>query len=124
METLNQESEALLVALEVVGTMAFAVSGALASRRARMDWFGIVVLGVLVAIGGGTLRDVLLGRFPVSWIEDGWPVPLAAATAVATIVPTIHRSITYQPFTVNGTHAATAADGVVMANTGPSRSMK
>ena len=74
------------VALEVVGTVAFAVSGVMAAGRARMDWLGAFVLAIVVAIGGGTVRDVLLGRLPVSWLEQSWPVLVAAATAAAMLV--------------------------------------
>ncbi len=72
------------VALEVIGTAGFAVSGAMSATRRRMDVFGVMVLGVIVAIGGGTLRDLLLGQ-PVSWLTDWWPIAVAAATALATI---------------------------------------
>jgi len=70
--------------LEAIGTMAFAVSGAMAATRHRMDVFGVAVLGVIAAIAGGTLRDLLLSE-PVSWLQHWWPIALAAATAVATI---------------------------------------
>ena len=48
----------------------FAVSGALAAGRKRMDIFGVIVLGLVTALGGGTLRDVLLNSGPVFWIAD------------------------------------------------------
>jgi len=70
--------------LEAIGTMAFAVSGAMAATRHRMDVFGVAVLGVIAAIAGGTLRDLLLSE-PVSWLRHWWPIALAAATAAATI---------------------------------------
>jgi uncharacterized membrane protein YeiH len=70
--------------LEVIGTIGFAVSGAMAATRHRMDIFGVTVLGVLAAISGGTLRDLLLSE-PVSWLRHWWPIALAAGTAVATI---------------------------------------
>ena len=53
--------------------------------EASMDWLGAIVLAVVVAIGGGTIRDVLIGRFPVSWIEDASPVLVAIGTAVIVI---------------------------------------
>lgn len=74
------------VVLEVVGTMAFAISGVMAAARAGMDWLGAVVLAIAVAIGGGTLRDVLLGRLPVAWLETVWPVLLAIGTAAVMLV--------------------------------------
>jgi uncharacterized membrane protein YeiH len=50
-----------------------------------MDWLGVVVLAAVTAIGGGTLRDLLLGRLPVNWIQDPWPVWVALGTAVVVI---------------------------------------
>lgn len=68
--------------LEVLGTITFALSGVMAAARAGMDWLGALVLAVVVAVGGGTIRDVLLGHLPVSWLERSWPVMVAAGTAV------------------------------------------
>jgi uncharacterized membrane protein YeiH len=68
--------------LEVVGTIAFAVSGVMAAARARMDWLGAIVLAMAVAIGGGTLRDFLLGQLPVAWLEQTWPVFVSIGTAI------------------------------------------
>jgi uncharacterized membrane protein YeiH len=73
-----------VTALEVVGTAAFAVSGAMAATRRRMDIFGVVVLGVIVATAGGTLRDLLLGE-RVSWLEEWWRLAVAGGSALATI---------------------------------------
>ena len=56
--------------VEVIGTVAFALSGILAGVRKRMDIFGISVLGFLAAFGGGTLRDVLLDRRPFFWVAE------------------------------------------------------
>jgi uncharacterized membrane protein YeiH len=72
--------------LEIIGTIAFAVSGVMAAARAGMDWLGAIVLALAVAIGGGTLRDVLLGRLPVGWLEQIWPVLVAIGTAVAMLI--------------------------------------
>lgn len=60
----------LLYAMELVGTVAFALSGILAGMRKRMDVFGISVLGFLAAFGGGTLRDILLDRRPFFWVAQ------------------------------------------------------
>ncbi len=54
----------LLYTLDLIGTVAFAASGALAGVRRGMDLFGIMVLAMVTAIGGGTLRDLLLGDLP------------------------------------------------------------
>lgn len=72
--------------LEAIGTIAFALSGGTVAVRAGMDWLGVVVLAVVTAVGGGTLRDVLLGQFPIRWVEHPWPVALACACAVIVIL--------------------------------------
>jgi uncharacterized membrane protein YeiH len=53
-----------------VGVAVFAVSGALAAGRKSLDWLGVAVIAVVTAIGGGTLRDLLLDRHPIFWIAD------------------------------------------------------
>ncbi len=50
--------------LEIVGTIAFAVSGAMVAIERRLDLFGVVFLGVITAVGGGMIRDILIGSFP------------------------------------------------------------
>lgn len=50
--------------------MVFAISGALAGRDKKLDFFGISAIGFITAIGGGTVRDVLLGSTPVGWMND------------------------------------------------------
>jgi uncharacterized membrane protein YeiH len=85
MDTLTTSSDVLEHAVVVVGTIAFAISGAVAAQRRRMDWFGAIVLAVIVAIGGGTLRDLLLD-LPVNWIDDPWPLAVAAVTAALYIL--------------------------------------
>jgi uncharacterized membrane protein YeiH len=54
--------------LDLLGVAVFAVSGVLAAGRKRLDLFGAVVIAVVTAIGGGTLRDILLDRHPIFWI--------------------------------------------------------
>ena len=59
----------------------FAVSGALAAGRKRLDWLGVAVIAVVTAIGGGTLRDVLLDRHPIFWIaEPNYLIVILGAT--------------------------------------------
>jgi uncharacterized membrane protein YeiH len=80
--------------LQVLGTVAFAVSGGAVAIRARMDWLGVVVLAVVTAVGGGTLRDLLIGQLPVFWVREPWPIVVSVATALVVIgighrVPTL-----------------------------------
>lgn len=63
----------IIVAIMYLGDVVFAASGALAAARHRMDALGIVLIGVITGIGGGTLRDILLDRRPFFWVEHaGW----------------------------------------------------
>lgn len=59
----------LILVLDIIGTVAFAVSGVLTALNKRMDPFGILIVASAAAIGGGTLRDVLIG-VPVVWMQD------------------------------------------------------
>lgn len=56
--------------LDLLGTLAFAISGALAGRERRLDLFGLTILAFATAIGGGTVRDMMIGVTPVSWLKD------------------------------------------------------
>jgi uncharacterized membrane protein YeiH len=77
--------DALLV-VTVVGTIAFAISGVMAAAEAGMDWLGGVVMAAAAAIGGGTVRDLLLGETPVFWVDDRWPLLAALGTAAVALV--------------------------------------
>ena len=56
--------------LDILGTLAFAISGVLTAMNKKMDPFGVFVIAFVTAVGGGTLRDVLIGRTPVGWMLD------------------------------------------------------
>lgn len=73
-----------LLILTAVGVVAFAASGAVAAARAGMDWFGLATLAAVTAIGGGTLRDLLMVRTP-SWLVDFWPTLALIAVAVIAV---------------------------------------
>ncbi|MDJ0708930.1 MAG: trimeric intracellular cation channel family protein [Woeseiaceae bacterium] len=68
--------------LEMLGTAAFAVSGALAASRKRMDIFGFCVLALMPAVGGGTIRDIIIDRVPVFWVSDNRYVAVAIISAL------------------------------------------
>lgn len=70
----------------VLGTIAFATSGVVAAAAAKMDLLGAVVLAVAVAVGGGTLRDILIGNLPVTWVKHSWPLIVALGTALVGLV--------------------------------------
>jgi uncharacterized membrane protein YeiH len=76
----------ILHLLDLVGVGVFAVSGALAAGRNRLDLFGVVVIALVTAIGGGTVRDVLLDRHPIFWISNrSYLIVILAATALTVV---------------------------------------
>ncbi|PMO53821.1 hypothetical protein BCT07_02545 [Vibrio breoganii] len=60
----------LLSALYIIGITAEAMTGALSAGRRKMDWFGVMLVASATAIGGGTVRDILLGHYPLSWVKN------------------------------------------------------
>ncbi|MFC7689161.1 trimeric intracellular cation channel family protein [Paeniroseomonas aquatica] len=82
--------ETLLRWLDLAGIAVFAASGALVASRKQMDAVGFILVAAVTGFGGGTLRDLLLGRLPVVWLRD--PALLAVASSVALLVFfTAHR---------------------------------
>lgn len=60
----------MIYLIDIIGTFVFAISGALAASEKRFDIFGAGILALVTAVGGGTLRDVLIGSTPVGWMQD------------------------------------------------------
>lgn len=79
----------LLATLDIVGIAVFAASGALAAARKNLDLLGVVVIATVTAIGGGTLRDVLLAR-AVFWLAQPAYLYVILAAALATVLYTRH----------------------------------
>ncbi|MEH6622339.1 MULTISPECIES: trimeric intracellular cation channel family protein [Dietzia] len=75
-----------LTVLFLIGITAEAMTGALAAGRERMDLFGVVIVACVTAIGGGSIRDVLLGHYPLIWVEHPSYLALVALAAVLTVV--------------------------------------
>ncbi|QGS50679.1 trimeric intracellular cation channel family protein [Shewanella putrefaciens] len=71
---------------DLCGTAVFALSGALAAGRHRMDPFGVIVLASVTAIGGGSIRDALIGATPVFWIRDPNYIIVILATVLACLL--------------------------------------
>ncbi|HYB44708.1 MAG TPA: trimeric intracellular cation channel family protein [Candidatus Methylomirabilis sp.] len=81
-----QHARRILYLLDLFGVVVFALSGALAAGRARLDLLGVFVLAAVTAIGGGTIRDLLLNRHPIFWISDPLYLVVILATAMGTVV--------------------------------------
>jgi uncharacterized membrane protein YeiH len=107
----------MLQLLEFVGVAVFAVSGALAAGRKNLDLLGVVVIATVTAIGGGTLRDLLLDRHPVFWVAEPRYLYVTLAAALLTVPYTRRfrvpeRSLAYADalglalFTISGSQIA------------------
>lgn len=76
----------LLSSLDLLGTAVFAISGALAAGRKGLDVLGVLVLALVTAVGGGTIRDVLLDRHPIFWLADPRYLAAILVAALGTVV--------------------------------------
>lgn len=72
-------------AIETLGTISFAISGTFAAMQRRLDPFGVLIIAFVTSIGGGTVRDLLLGDTPVAWMRDVNYCLLILMTSLATI---------------------------------------
>ncbi len=79
----------MIYTLDIIGTFAFAISGVLIAMQKRMDAFGIFIIAFVTAVGGGTLRDVLIGKTPVGWMND---LNYAYTIGLAVIVSIIFKN--------------------------------
>ena len=77
--------ETFLFLIEVVGTIAFAISGIRLAASKRFDWFGAYIVGAATAIGGGTVRDVLLD-IPVFWMQTWWYLAVTALSLAIVVL--------------------------------------
>lgn len=86
-------SESILFAIYLVAITAEAMSGALAAGRRNMDIFGVAVIAFVTALGGGTIRDLILGRFPIGWTQNPEYVLVVISAGLLTtiIAPFVHR---------------------------------
>jgi uncharacterized membrane protein YeiH len=78
-------TEALLFPLAMIALVAEAMTAALAAGRRNMDWLGVAMLGCITALGGGSVRDMLLGHYPLWWVKSPYLLLLTGGAALATI---------------------------------------
>ena len=86
----------VLFVLELIGAAAFAVSGAMAAIEKRADIFGVLFLAVTTALGGGVIRDVLIGRIPPVMFVSYWYLLISVAAALAVFIDAYLRSEKYK----------------------------
>ena len=75
-----------LTVVDILGTIAFAISGVLTAMHKRMDAFGILIIAAVTSVGGGTLRDVLIGKTPVTWMLDMTFIYVIVASTIFAVV--------------------------------------
>lgn len=71
---------------DLFGVMVFAITGSLAAGKNRLDSFGALVLALVTALGGGTIRDIILGREPIFWIADLTYIYVVIATTLGVVI--------------------------------------
>lgn len=72
--------------IDILGTFAFAVSGVFSAMERRLDLFGALIISFATAIGGGTIRDILVGNMPVNWLHNESTIQVIFVAAVVTII--------------------------------------
>lgn len=85
------DSDLFILILELIGTVAFALSGAMTAMRKEMDIFGVCVLGIITACGGGVIRDVILGIAPPNTFRDPVYGITATVTSVVIFMPFVRK---------------------------------
>ena len=82
MPDLSLSIQTLIYALDLFGTMAFAVTGAFKAIEHKADIVGIIILATITGVAGGTLRDIILGKFPPNSLSDPWYVVITASIGI------------------------------------------
>ncbi len=72
--------------VEILGTFSFAVSGTSVAMKKKLDIFGILIISFVTSIGGGTLRDIMLGNTPVAWLRDTTTINVILASTIGTVL--------------------------------------
>ena len=80
-----------IVFLELSGVVAASVSGAMTAMKKRMDIFGVMILGLITAVGGGVIRDITLGITPPATFRNPMYALTAVVTAVVVFLPCVQR---------------------------------
>ena len=83
--------ETLTFVFELIGTVAFAISGAITGLKKKMDIFGVVILAVVTAVGGGAIRDIVLGNTPPMTFRNPVYALVAIATGILTFIPVVRK---------------------------------
>lgn len=89
--------DSAILVLELAGTVSFSASGALTALRKRMDLFGVCMMGLTTAVGGGVIRDLVLGRTPPATFRNPIYAAFAVCTALVLFLPSVQRQMERNP---------------------------
>jgi uncharacterized membrane protein YeiH len=78
--------ESYIHIVEILGTFSFAVSGTSVAMKKKLDIFGILIISFVTSIGGGTLRDIMLGNTPVAWLRDATTINVILLSTIGTVL--------------------------------------
>ena len=90
-------SSTILLIFELIGTVAFAASGAITALSKKMDIFGVATLGVVTAVGGGVIRDLILGNTPPATFQNPLYALVAIAVSLIMFIPAVRRVLFHKP---------------------------
>lgn len=88
----------IIYIMELIGTIAFAISGALIAVRRNLDLFGVVLVGCITSVGGGIMRDLFLGKFPPNIFSNVIVLIIAAITAIVVFVISYFNANKFEAF--------------------------
>ena len=113
--------DSLTLILNLLGTFSFGLSGGILAVRKRMDLFGVLVLSVTTGLGGGVLRDILLGRIPPTTLTDSRYLAVAAVAGILVFVEynrVVHHSRFITAFDALGLSIFTVTGTTIALSTG------
>lgn len=87
----------VITLFEIIGTVAFAASGAIVALKKEMDIFGVAILGLFTAVGGGVIRDMILGNTPPAVFKDPVYAVVAIITSVIIFLPKVRGLLKKSP---------------------------
>ena len=87
----------VITLFEIIGTVAFAASGAIVALKKEMDIFGVAILGLFTAVGGGVIRDMILGNTPPAVFKDPVYALVAIITSVIIFLPSVRGLLKKSP---------------------------
>ena len=96
----------VITVMEIIGTVAFALSGSIIAARYSLDLFGVILVGCVTAVCGGMLRDIILGQLPPAVFSNKALLAVAAATSLLVFIVFYFNSKSFAAFSITGMEVA------------------